>query len=352
MKKSAVATKEFSEDKVPEEFTSQEEVDCTSLSGSGKPLGSKIFSQNNELEKELPKAIAGEESRPLKINDIEIPCYVLDNEDRVIIQKGLRTGIGMSTKGGSGGSPRLIRLISNLRDQGFTSDKVVKTISSPIRFQLPNGGYAQGYPVSILADVCEAVIDAYEQEKLAFQQEHIAERCKILLRGFARVGLIAMVDEATGYEEIRAQRALATILEQYLAEELQPWVKTFPYEFYKHIYRLKDWGAPNKNKRPAVIGRYTNNIVYERLAPGVLEELRRRNPVIPETGRRGHTHHQEFDPETGHPRLKEHLEGVMALMRVSSDWNSFMTKLDISYPKFGKMRPLINLDPDNEEFRV
>ena len=56
------------------------------------------------------------------------------------------------------------------------------------------------------------------------------------------------------------------------------------------------------------------------------------NPTLPAGGRR-HKHHQWFTPEHGHPRLKEHLEGVMVLMRVSSSWQAFRKNMDIAYPK-------------------
>ena len=105
-------------------------------------------------------------------------------------------------------------------------------------------------------------------------------RCELLLHGFANVGIVALVDEATGYQDVRAQRALAKILEEFIAKELQPWTKTFPYEFYTEIARLKGWPSMYSMKRPSVVGHYTNDIVYERIAPRVLEELRNVNPTL------------------------------------------------------------------------
>jgi hypothetical protein len=48
---------------------------------------------------------------------------------------------------------------------------------------------------------------------------------------FARVGIIALVDEATGYQEVRDHEALQEILKRYISEELLVWVRTFPMEF-------------------------------------------------------------------------------------------------------------------------
>jgi hypothetical protein len=60
-----------------------------------------------------------------------------------------------------------------------------------------------------------------------------------LLRAFATVGIIALVDEATGYQEVRKRNELQQILEAYLKDEFAPWTKKFPDEYYKHLLRLR-----------------------------------------------------------------------------------------------------------------
>ncbi len=84
-----------------------------------------------------------------------------------------------------------------------------------------------------------------------------------------------------------------------------------------------------------MVAHWTDDFVYDRLAPGLTEELRHKNPVV-ETGRRTHKHHQWFNPERGHPKLKEHIAGVIALLRASEDWKSFLRGLNRAYPKFGE----------------
>ena len=138
---------------------------------------------------------------------------------------------------------------------------------------------------------------------------------------------------------MRSERALATILEKFIAKELQSWTKTFQYEFYQHIFRLKGWPGPDGTRRPAVIGHYTNDIVYARLAPGLLDELRQKNPTLP-TGRRKTTHHRWFTPEFGHPRLREHLAGVIMLMKAAPNWGRFMASLNRAAPKLNTTIPL------------
>ena len=96
-----------------------------------------------------------------------------------------------------------------------------------------------GYEATILADICDAVLEARKQGKLTKRYERIAAQCEILVRGFARVGIIALVDEATGYQADRARDGLAKILEAFVAKELRKWVKTFPAEFYQELFRLR-----------------------------------------------------------------------------------------------------------------
>ena len=166
-------------------------------------------------------------------------------------------------------------------------------------------------------------------------QIHIAVRAEILRDGLGVIGIIGLIDEATGYQRTREERALATILEKFIDKELQPWTKTFPYEFYEQICPLKGWPGWYSVKRPSIVGVYTNDFVYDRIAPGVLDELRRKNPVQP-TGRRRNRHHQWFTPEFGHPKLKEHLAAVAALMRAAPNWDSFKRNLQRAFPKFGE----------------
>ena len=221
-------------------------------------------------------------------------------------------------------------------------------VRRPFLFTPPHGGrLAYGYPATLLPDICDIVLAAREAGDLQSQQLNIAKRCEVLVRGLARVGIIALVDEATGYQRIREERSLATILEKFLAEELQPWTRTFPYTFYEQIARLKRWKSITAIKRPSVVGHYTNDFVYDRIAPGVLAELRERNPTLPK-GWRKNRHHQWFTPEFGHPKLLQHIEGVTALMRSSAGWESFRRALDRAYPKIGNTIPL-GIEEDSNE---
>jgi hypothetical protein len=161
----------------------------------------------------------------------------------------------------------------------------------------------------------------------------------VLVRALARVGVIALVDEATGYQETRARQELQQILNFYIAAELRPWTKMFPDTFFEEIYRLQGWEyRPGSAKRTPYVGKLINKHVYGELPPGVLDELRRRNPVT-EKGYRRYKHHQHL-AETGNVHLDRQIVSVTTLMRISRDWNHFLELFQRAFPPAQDRLPL------------
>lgn len=290
----------------------------------------------------------GSDDHPLRIGEIEIPCYVLEDDTRVLSQRGLQTGIGMSMSGGTGGAHRLAQFIETLADRGVDCRDLAMRIRNPILFRRKSGGaVVYGYEATILADICDTVLAARKKGLFTPNQMHIAEQCEILVRGFARVGIIALVDEATGYQRDRTRDALARILEAFIEKELQPWVRTFPADFYQEMFRLR--GLPYDAasvKRPPYFGHLTNDIVYDRLAPAVLDELKLRIPRN-EEGRPTAKFSQLLTRNVGYPKLREHLGAVVATMKLSANWPDFHAKLDRNYPRFsGPTQPEFDFGDD------
>ena len=282
----------------------------------------------------------------MEIAGLELPCAVLEDERRVITENGIATILGSR----SGASKRIKY---SERDKGraplpiFLAPKRLKPYIdkhlSDGPLELIRYGHksqtVNSYDCRLLPRICRVWIEAALNGDLMAQQIPKTQNALSFLSGLGEVGIIGLVDEATGYQRIREERALATILEKFIAKELQPWTRTFPYEFYEQIFRLKRWSGPDGVKRPSVIGHYTNDIVYARLAHGVLEDLQRKNPTLP-TGGRKSRHHQWFTPDPGHAKLKEHLAAVIALMKVAPNWNRFMADLPRAFPKLNEQIPL------------
>ena len=229
----------------------------------------------------------------------------------------------------------------------FVSEEL-KRNCSPVVFRpaMGNAGNkAYGFVADVLPEVCEAYLRARDAGTLASNQLHIARACDVLVRGLARVGIVALVDEATGFQRERNRDALHQILEAYIAKELLPWAKRFPDSFYKEMFRLRGWMFdPISKQGPRYAGKLTNKLVYQCLPPGVLAELQEKNPA--ENGRRKHRHHQFLTDEIGNPHLERHVAAVTTLMRASKDWDTFAGLFTRAFPKAGEQ---LDLDFPAEE---
>lgn len=300
-----------------------------------------------DAEKKLPLATHGSPDQPLTIGDAELECYVLENGARVISQRGMYRGMGFSRGGARRDEEAQIvgaelpRFAAQNWIKPFVDSKLSLALSEPIHFRLPGGGRGYGYPATVIADFCDAVLEARLSGATGPRQAGIVQRCEMLVRGFARVGIIALVDEATGYQQERDRAELHRILAAYLSEERLAWAKRFPDEFYKQIYRLKGWKWPATGRaKPPVLGHITNDIVYDRLPTGVLAALRDRNPVDEETKRRKWRNHQFLSQDFGQPDLRDHLLQVIAIARVSRTWDAFRRNIDNAFPKPGSQGAL------------
>lgn len=283
---------------------------------------------------DISEAVCGSPDKPLRIGDTEIECYVLADETRVMTQASFLQALGRHRRAYSppDADQSLPPILQSKSIQRFISDDVAKA-AQPITFRLPGGNRANGYRAELLAQVCEIYLAAQQAGELPHNQDHIAERASILMRGFARTGIVALVDEATGYQEMRKKDALAQILETYVAQEIQAYVKSFPQAYYQEMFRLRSLDySTDTVKRPQYFGHLTNDIVYARIAPGVLDELKRVQRKN-ESGKPKDKLFQRLTTNVGYPKLREHLGSVVTIMKLSNDWTDFKQKLEMLHPR-------------------
>ena len=112
-------------------------------------------------------------------------------------------------------------------------------------FVTPTGGRAYGYEATVLVELCEAILAARAAELSTAAEKHCAEMRNHREGVGLCVGIVALVDEATGFQEVRKRDALHKILEAYIAPELMPWTRRFPPSFYKEMFRLHGWPLPS-----------------------------------------------------------------------------------------------------------
>lgn len=256
----------------------------------------------------------------------------MEDGQRVLSGKGMQDSLGFS-KNSSGMA--LTKFLSRGKITEIIPQEVRDKINNRIEFTRKGAGGAinktYGYDATILVDLCDIIIQARKDGRLTQAQIILAEQAEIIMRSVAKVGIIALIDEVTGYQNIRKQDALQKILDAFISKELAAWVKRFPDDFYNEMFRLKDWNW-NTLKRPAVVGTYTNDIVYERLAPNLVEELKKKTPKS-DKGHRANKYHQWLTTDVGHPILSQHLYAVIGLMRTCQTWEQFKRLINRAFPK-------------------
>lgn len=277
----------------------------------------------------------------IHIGDRELACAVLDTGSRVINQSTMEKALDRRGGARRGQGARSLPLLAALNLQPFISAELAEMAANPVEYRLQSGARSLGYRAEILPLICEVYLEARDQKALTRNQQPIARAAEILMRGLARVGVIALVDEATGYQEVRARQELQKILEAYVSAELRPWIKTFPDEFFEEIYRLQGWEyKPGTSKRTPYVGKLVNKYIYEQLPDGVLTELQRRNPRT-EQGYRAHKHHQLVTIDTGSKHLDRQISTVTTLMRISKSKAEFERIFERAFPPAQPRLPLI-----------
>lgn len=282
------------------------------------------------------------------IADTRIPCAVLDDGTRVLTENGItnallgsRSGASKRLKKAHSGDGALLPLFlapSNLSP--YITQDLIDGPLKPIAYRDGNR-VVIGFEANALPTMCDVWLKARRDGALQEQQKDKAMKAEMLMSGLAYVAVVALIDEATGYQEVRDKQALQAILDAYLRKELAAWAKRFPDEFYEQMFRLRGWEwRGRKVNPPSVVGHYTNDLVYERLAPGIVEELEKLNPKT-ERGRRKSRHHQWLTDDVGHPALAQHIYALIGFMRASGNWEDFYHMVGLAFPKKNSQMLLI-----------
>ncbi len=288
--------------------------------------------------KKLPKSLYRGE---LPIGDIILDCAVLEDGTRILTKHAVfkafgRTSRGLDIKRQNEIKEFLDSQIPNNQLQqipSFLDSKAILSLVTPDlipllqSFQyLDDGKIVEGYQAAILTKMCSLYLTARRDGILNRQQHSIANQAEILLSAFASVGLDALIDEATGYQYDRKHDALRMLLQKYLAEGLQPWLKTFPDIFFAELDRLYNNATTTSKNRPQYYGRFINTYIYDPIEDGfVKKELNKLN--ISESGKRIAKFHQWLSSD-GKEILIRQMYRILGIMETSKNIESFKSKID------------------------
>lgn len=306
--------------------------DIASLGGKARREKVKALTEAGEL----PKAT---HQGKMTVGELDLDCYVLEDGRRLFHKRGMARALGMK----SGGGNVFLRAVQRKGLGSEIDRKLFDKIESPIVFKPLTQDLGHGYDAEVLVEICRAIIRAQESGKLHPTQQSLAEQAKILLSAFAKVGVTALIDEATGFQQVRSPDALRVLVQQYIEEERREWEKQFPDEYYDELNRIygskrlttTGSGAVIQN-RPQHFAKFTRSYVYQPLANGaVLEELDRLNPKIDKKGTRKVRFHQHLNEGYGIEKLKRQVGEIITLIKVSDTVTQFKKLFARRFPEAG-----------------
>ena len=304
--------------------------DIASQGGRASREKVKMLSESGKL----PKAT---HQGKMKVGGLELDCYVLEDGRRLFHKRGMARALGMK----SGGGNVFLRAIRRKGLGSKIGHTLLGKVENPIIFKPLTQDLGHGYDAAVLVDICRAVIRAADAKRLHPTQTSLADQAKILLQAFAKIGVTALIDEATGFQQVRNPAALRILVQQYIEEEKREWEKQFPDEYYDELNRLygskrlttTGSGAVIQN-RPQHFAIFTRSYVYHPLENGaVLEELDRINPKLDKKGTRRSRFHQHLSQGYGIEKLKRQVGEIMTLLKVSDTVGQFRRLFGRRFPE-------------------
>lgn len=289
-----------------------------------------------ESFKSIPRAIVKESE--LTLGATTVTCSVLEDGRRIIKDTSLFKALKRTRKGEVRieGYPPILgsRILVDILEELYPDE--IDTIQ-PFEVAQFNGTTGLWYDANSIPVICDLYMEAESRDLIKPGQQHVLEQAKVLLRALAKVGITALIDEATNYQEVRGKDELQILLSKFIADKLQPYSKQFPKEYFEELFRLYDKPYdPTTSRRPRCFAQFNIKYVYEMLPPQVWEKIEEINPTVlnPNTNRKDRKNHIHRNlTEDGQKWLQHHLSSLIPIMTISKDIDEFKLNFDKAFAK-------------------
>ncbi len=186
----------------------------------------------------------------------------------------------------------------------------------------------------VITDFCRLMLQLRSIGKIGGAYLQYAQNCERFMVGLADTGLVALIDEATGYRKRRHDEYKQLFL-QFIQDEHTDWLKEFQDSFFDGIYKIYNLPRITKSQHPRFFGAFIAKYVYYPLANShgaILENLREKNPMFNLNGRQ-YKHHQFLTEKVGKVALRDHLSKMQAVFALSKDRGAFKRNFKTVFPQ-------------------
>lgn len=280
-----------------------------------KKAAAKRWAKSETATAELPYSMF---RGTLSIGQLELECHVLSDGRRAFTQREM---VRILSGGRESGNLQRYLERNPLIDNDLESGPIIE-------FRIPGSNViARGYEATMLVEICDKYLEAWEKGLLRKNQYSLVKQSEIVIRSCAKVGIIALVDEATGYQKYRAKQELQLKFQAFIADEMQEWALMFPQEFWLELARLEGVKYSPQN-RPLRWGRYIMMFVYDAIDKDIGRELRKKNP-----NPHFKKNHHQWLKQFGREKVNNQIQKVIAIMQLCDDMDDFKRKFNRVFKK-------------------
>ena len=316
--------KEIASEAAKRRWQRQREADPMILDADALDADAEVI----ETDKALPVA---RWRGVLNLVGVDVPCYVLDDGQK-IIGRTSATEVLTGIKGGGA----LEKYIAVKALEPFINKDLVLEKLVPFRLPEVDGleKAVKGLPHDLMIEVCQGFVAALQSSltpgsphpSLTSRQQQMAIQASMFLSACAKLGLEALIDEATGYQYERAEDALQVKLKAFIADELRAWEKTFPDELWVEFGRLTGWQTPLRS-RPKWWGKLVIEMIYDTLDPDVAEYLKVNKPPP------GVRWHRQLTENHGVRQLVSRCYEIVGMAKPCTNMRELRDKVALHYGK-------------------
>lgn len=339
------------------------------LKNSGKAKGGDARAESLTKEELVEIAKMGANARwsddieiaklpgTLVIGEVTIPCAVMADGTRLLSERAIAKAFG-AKRGGShwkrmkeNPDGAYLPVFLSAKNISAHVDKDLATKLGRRRLYRPKRGGGAGYGIE--ATLFPKILNLYLRLRdkggvLTDSQLPLAAQAEILIRGLAEIGIIALIDEATGFDQEKKKDEYRELFKAFLLEQVGEYQKEFPKQFTDNLYKMYGITQKTPGKHPQFFGKFTRKYIYEPLAESkgaILDMLDEKNPVVTANGGRKYKMFQFLTEELGKPAFRAHLWQVVGIQGSSRNKMEFDRNFNRAFQRKGTSGELF---PDYE----
>ena len=275
------------------------------------------------------KIAYGSSKLPLKIGGLELPCYILSDNQHVLPITGIQKLLGYDGKS----ETWLLNILISISKFVEIPEKLLKAYEKPFKIDInptkTNIEILKAIPSTALLETCQTIVDAKNNGLLGANLIKISKPAALMIEQTKYKNIDALIDVATGYQTYKTQVLLS--FEQYMQRQLEDeavfWLKTIADDFYFALFKIhnQDWNLMKTS--PEFMGSLIYDLIFCRINTEILSELRAKTP------KRAYLRKGNQAQNNENLKLKGYIDALMALLKTSEhNWFIFLQLLQRTYP--------------------